>query len=239
LLLAAQVPGCIYEIDMFRRFTLNGPGFLSYFRSAGGRRDLGKSRVLWSMFLTFCAQLLLGCATTRSLPTDYVLGTQGGPAQPANSGPVKVYVDKAEVPAYLARRNLASIEGDKVRYSPGGLWAAPLDETIALAVATNLSNAGISALGFQPVQRPPAHTLDVIIRFPHFEGRQTGDVVVAGRWRIVSATGATLATNAFSIRRSGWKPGGDARLVALLSEAVLKLSLQIAKAVPQGPVASE
>jgi uncharacterized lipoprotein YmbA len=128
------------------------------------------------MIVTICAQLVLGCTTTRPPPTDFVLGIQGGPAQPPNSGTVKVYVHKAEVPAYLARRNLASTEGDKVRYSSAGLWAAPLDETIALAVAANLSGAGISAVGFQPLQRPPAHTLNLIIRFTNFEGRQTGDV---------------------------------------------------------------
>jgi uncharacterized lipoprotein YmbA len=183
------------------------------------------------MVLTFCAELLLGCAMTRPLPIYFVLGTQGGAAQPAKPGMLKVYVHKVELPAYLARRNLASIEGDEVRYSPRGLWAAPLDETIARAVAANLSGAGIPAVGFRLLQPPPAHTLDVIIRITHFEGQQTGDVMVAGSWRIASSSDATLATNSFSIRRSGWKPGDDARLVALLSEAVLQLSLQIERAV--------
>jgi uncharacterized lipoprotein YmbA len=227
---------------MFRRFNLSESGFLklNHFLSGGGwRRDLGNSRALWSMVLTICAQLLLGCATASLGPTLFVLGTQGGPAQPANSGAVEVYIHKAEVPAYLARRNLASMEDDKVRYSPTGLWAAPLDETVPLAIAANLSGAGIPAVGFQPSQRPPAHTLDVFIRFTHFEGRQTGDVIVAGSWSIVSSTGATLANNSFSIRRPGWKPAGDARLVALLSEAVLKLSLQILRAVQHRPVASQ
>ena len=123
------------------------------------------------------------------------------------------------------------MEGNEVRYSPRGLWAAPLDETIASAVAANLSGAEIPAVGFRPTQRPPAHTLDVIIRITHFEGHQTGDVIVAGTWRIASSSGTTVATNSFSIRRSGWKLGDDARMVALLSEAVLKLSLQIARAV--------
>jgi uncharacterized lipoprotein YmbA len=183
------------------------------------------------MALTLCAGLMLGCATTRPALTYFVLGTQGGPAQTPHSGPIEVYVDGADVPAYLARRNLASMEGNQVQYSPRGLWAAPLDETIALAVAANLSGAGIPAVGFRRTQRPPAHTLEVIIRITHFEGHQTGDVIVAGTWRIASASGATVATNSFSISRSGWKPGSDARLVALLSEAVLKLSLQIANAV--------
>jgi uncharacterized lipoprotein YmbA len=227
---------------MFRRFNLSESGFFrpSYFLSDGGWRcGRDKSKALWSMTLTICAQLLLGCTTTPPGPTDFVLSTQGGPAPPANSGAGKIYIHKAEVPAYLGRRNLASTEGDNIRYSSTGLWAAPLEETIPLAIAANLSGAGIPAAGFQPLQRPPAHILDVFIRFTHFEGRQTGDVLVEGRWRLVSSTGATLATNSFSIDRSGWKPGGDARLVALLSEAVLKLSLQIVKAVQQGPVASE
>ena len=184
--------------------------------------------LIWPTALMLCAGLLLGCATTRPSLTYYVLGTQGGPAQ---SGPIKVYVEKVEVPADLARRNLASMEGNEVQHSPRGLWAAPLDETIASAVAANLSGAEIPAVGFRPTQRPPAHTLDVIIRITHFEGHQTGDVIVAGTWRIASSSGTTVATNSFSIRRSGWKLGDDARMVALLSEAVLKLSLQIARAV--------
>jgi uncharacterized lipoprotein YmbA len=186
--------------------------------------------LIWPTALMFWAGLLLGCATTGPSLTYYILGTQGGPAQ---SGPIKVYVEKVEVPADLARRNLASMEGNEVRYSPRGLWAAPLDETIASAVAANLSGAGIPAVGFRPTQRPPARTLDVIIRITHFEGHQTGDVIVAGTWRIASPLprGATVASNSFSIRRSGWKLGDDARMVALESEAVLKLSLQIARAV--------
>ena len=184
--------------------------------------------LIWPTALMLCAGLLLGCATTRPSLTYYVLGTQGGPAQ---SGPIKVYVEKVEVPADLARRNPASMEGNEVQHSPRGLWAAPLDETIASAVAANLSGAEIPAVGFRPTQRPPAHTLDVIIRITHFEGHQTGDVIMAGTWRIASASGTTVATNSFSIRRSGWKLGDDARMVALLSEAVLKLSLQIARAV--------
>src|ERR1700739_517244 len=98
---------------MFRRFHLSQVGFLQakYFLPRGWRRpDLGKSRALWSMVLTLCAQLLLGCTMRRQGPTYFVLGTQGGPPQPANSGAVKVYVHKAELPAYLARQNLASTE---------------------------------------------------------------------------------------------------------------------------------
>jgi uncharacterized lipoprotein YmbA len=221
---------------MFRRFNLSKSGFLKlkYLLSAAGQRcRTGKLNGFWPAALMLWAGLLLGCATTRPSVTYFVLGTQGGPAQ---SAPIKIYVDRVQVPDYLAPRNLASIEGDEARYSHSGLWAAPLDETIALAVASNLSNAGIAAVGFRPHQQPPAHALDVIIRVTHFEGHQTGDVIVAGTWRVASSSGATLAGNSFSIRRSGWKPGGDARLVALLSEAVLKVSLQIAKA---GPVAKE
>ena len=63
--------------------------------------------------------------------------------------------------------------------------------------------------------------------------------MVAGSWRIVSSNDTTLAIDSFSIRRSPWKPAGDARSVALLSEAVLRLSVQILKAVQQRPVASQ
>src|SRR6202007_1384237 len=84
-------------MDMSCRFNLSEPGFLklNYFLSdRGRRRDLGKLRALRSMIVTICAQLVLGCTTTRLPPTDFVLGIQGGPAQPPNSGTVKVYVHK-------------------------------------------------------------------------------------------------------------------------------------------------
>ena len=106
--------------------------------------------------------------------------------------------------AVFMNRHVSPIQSER---APTGLWAAPLDESIPLAIAANLSGAEIPAVGFWPHQRPPAHTLDVIIRFTHFEGRQAGDVMVAGNWRIVSSNGGRwrLIPSRFVVR-AGSRP---------------------------------
>jgi hypothetical protein len=49
------------------------------------------------------------------------------------------------------------MNGDQVRYSPTGLWALSLDQTISLGIASNLNRLGIPAAGFQPSFTVPAH----------------------------------------------------------------------------------
>jgi uncharacterized lipoprotein YmbA len=184
-----------------------------------------------TILLTLCAGLLLGCATTEPLPTFFVL-SRGNPTKPLRlSGPVRVYVRRVEVPAYLLRRNLATMHGQEIRYAPAALWALPLDQTIAIGVAANLTRMGISAVGFQPMQTPPTHQYEVVIRITHFEGHETGDVLLDGNWRVTTPNGDTVASRPISIRRSGWEPGHYAQLVTLLSDGITELSKRIAAAV--------
>jgi uncharacterized lipoprotein YmbA len=180
------------------------------------------------ILLTLCAGLLMGCATTEPLPTYFIL-SRGSPAKSVHlSSPVRVYVRRVEVPAYLLRRNLATFHGQEIRYAPEALWALPLDQTIALGVAANLTRDGVPAVGFQPPEAPPTHQYEVVIRITHFEGHENGDVLLAGSWRVTTPDGETVASRPVSIRRSGWEPGRYARLVALLSDGIAELSSRIA-----------
>jgi len=120
--------------------------------------------------------------------------------------------------------------GDQIRYSPTGLWALPLDQTISLGIASNLNRLGISAAGFQPAFSVPAHTYDVAVHITHFEGRESGDVLLSGTWQVLGSGGGVVAGNSVTIRRAGWTFGNDTQLVSLLSSAVTELSEQIARA---------
>jgi uncharacterized lipoprotein YmbA len=175
--------------------------------------------------------LLFGCATTEPLPTYFVLTGTGATAKPARpAAAVRVYVRRVEVPAYLNRTNLASMHGDQIRYSPTGLWALSLDQTISLGIASNLNRLGISAAGFQPAFSVPTHTYDVAVHITHFEGHETGDVLLTGNWQILGPGGGVVASKSVTIRRAGWAFGNDAQLVALLSSEITELSEQIARA---------
>jgi uncharacterized lipoprotein YmbA len=174
--------------------------------------------------------LFFGCATTEPLPSYFVLTPAGAPAPVRPASAVRVYVRRVEVPAYLTRTNLASMQGDQIRYSPTGLWALPLDQTISLGIASNLNRLGISAAGFQPAFAVPSHTYDVAVHTTHFEGHETGEVILFGSWQVLSAGGGAVATRSVTLRRAGWTFGNDAQLVALLSSEITELSDQIAKA---------
>ncbi|MBV9733928.1 MAG: membrane integrity-associated transporter subunit PqiC [Verrucomicrobia bacterium] len=178
--------------------------------------------------------LLLGCATTEPLATYFMLTGAGATAKAAKPPPpaaaVRVYVRRVEVPAYLNRTNLASMHGDQIRYSPTGLWALSLDQTISLGIASNLNRLGISAAGFQPSFSVPAHTYDVLVHVTHFEGHESGDVLLSGNWQVLGPGGGVVASKSVAIRRAGWTFGNDGQLVALLSSAVTELSDQIARA---------
>jgi uncharacterized lipoprotein YmbA len=184
-----------------------------------------------TILLPVSLSLLLGCATTEPLPTYFVLTPAGAgtkPARPASA--VRVYVRRVEVPAYLNRTNLASMNGDQIRYSATGLWALSLDQTISLGIASNLNRLGISAAGFQPAFSVPSHVYDVAVRITHFEGHENGDVILSGNWQILGAGGGVVASKSVTIRRTGWTFGNDAQLVSLLSSEISELSEQMARA---------
>lgn len=185
-----------------------------------------------TILLSVAASLLFGCATTEPLPTYFVLTGIGGTAKPARpAATVRVYVRRVEVPAYLNRTNLASMHGDQIRYSPTGLWALPLDQTISLGIASNLNHLGIPAAGFQPAFSVPAHTYDVAVHITHFEGHENGDVILSGNWQVLGSGGGVIAGKSVTLRRSGWTFGNDAQLVALLSSELSELTGQIARVV--------
>ena len=184
-----------------------------------------------TILLAMGVSLLFGCATTEPLPVYFVLTGAGATARLSRpAAAVRVYVRRVEVPAYLNRTSLASMNGDQIQYSPTGLWALPLDQTISLGIAANLSRLGISAAGFQPAFNVPVHTYDVTVHITHFEGHENGDVLLSGNWQVLGSGDGVIASKSVAIRRTGWTFGNDAQLVTLLSSALNELAGQIARA---------
>jgi uncharacterized lipoprotein YmbA len=76
----------------------------------------------------------------------------------------------------------------------------------------------------------PAHTYEVAVHITHFEGHESGEVLLSGDWRVLGPGGGVVASKSVTIRRAGWTFGNDAQLVASLSSAIAELSDQIARA---------
>ena len=183
-----------------------------------------------TILLPVAVSLLLGCATTEPLATYFLLMPPGASTKISRpAATVRVYVRRVEIPAYLSRTNLASMNGDQVHYSPTGIWALTLDQTISLGIASNLNRDGIPSAGFQPSFSVPAHSYEVAVHVTHFEGHENGDVILAGNWQVTSLGGGVIASKAVTIRRTGWTFGNDVQLAALLGSEVTELSNQIAQ----------
>jgi uncharacterized lipoprotein YmbA len=172
-----------------------------------------------------------GCATTEPLPTFYSLGPGGdvhSTLKQSTARSVRVYVNRAIVPAYLSRTNLASFRNNQIEYSNSAFWATSLDQAIAQAVALNLNSFGVPAIGFQAMSNPPTHSDEIAIRIAQCEGHDSGEAVLSGVWELRSGSGAVISSKSFAIHRRGWQPGHYPSLAALLADEVTELSKQIA-----------
>jgi uncharacterized lipoprotein YmbA len=186
---------------------------------------IGKaSRLLILLFVS-------GCATTEPLPTFYTLGPGGdvhSTLKQSTARSVRVYVNRAIVPPYLSRTNLAGFRNNQVEYSASAFWATSLDQAIAQAVALNLNSDGIPAIGFQAMSGSPAHTYEIGIRIVQCAGYDSGEAVLSGVWELRSASGDVISSQPFAIHRSGWQPGHYPSLATLLADEVTELSKRIA-----------
>ena len=172
-----------------------------------------------------------GCATSEPLPEFYTLGPGGdihSKIKQSAARSVRVYVNRVILPAYLNRTNLASFRNNQVEYSSYAFWAAPLDQSIAQAVALNLTAFGITAFGFQPMASPPPHSYEITIRVTQCGGYDSGEVVLSGVWELRSPDSSIIKSKPFAIHRSGWRPGHYSSLAMLLADEVTELSKQIA-----------
>jgi len=189
------------------------------------------------LFRTFAAvsvgAFFLGCAAKEPLTSFYVLG-QPKKIRSAPGGGATVYVNRVEIPAYLARTSLVTMKsGVEVEYSPTARWAEPLDQGISRAVADALNqNSGFRAYSFSPTVPPPAHSYDIRIRIERFEGNDNGKVVLQARWEITTTDSSeAIATHRINLQRTGWKPGDYAALARLLTDEISEMSRQIAHSI--------
>jgi uncharacterized protein len=189
------------------------------------------------LFRTFAAistaAFFLGCAAKEPLTSFYVLG-RPKKIRSAPGGGTAVYVNRVEVPAYLARTSLVTMKsGVEVEYSQSARWAEPLDQGISRAVADALNqNSGFRAYSFSPSGPPPPHSYDVRVRIERFEGNDNGKVTLQARWEVTSADSSeAIATHKVNLQRNGWHPGDYGGLVRLLTDEISEMSRQIARSI--------
>jgi uncharacterized lipoprotein YmbA len=196
-----------------------------------------------AMTLVLCAAgaALAGCAQPGEPVRHYVIDTveQRPAVRPVSGqpGPI-VAVSPIGLPEYLNQSGIVTrTQGNEVVRAESHVWAGPLAEEIARAVAENLSAMLPTervTLGAARRAIPVDYTVDIEI--VNFERDAAGNAVdLVARWMLFRGDERNLLV----MRRSQFrKPasGSDYRdTVAVMGEAVAALSEEIALAIGQGP----
>lgn len=192
-----------------------------------------------------CLPLLLAVAACGSSPaTHFYLLKPGDPAaidraQPGGKAP-RIGIAPVDFPAYLDRPQIMTRTGSsEIHLSEIHRWAEPLRDNFARVLAANLSRMLDTAeVGIEPsrLRVPADYRLAVDVR--QFDASREGEVMLVAYWSLSGGD----APDAVTLRRSEIslttrRPGDYAGMVEALSEAVARLSLEIAEAIRDLPPA--
>ncbi len=172
--------------------------------------------------------LLAGCASAK--PKFYTLDSTALPAA-ALSSHISVMVGPVSVPASVDQPQfVVQVAPNRVDVDEFNRWASPLNESIARALAADLS----SQLGTPDVTAAPlanfAPQYRVAVDVQRFESVKGQEAVVEAVWVVRSAAGGQTRTGRTVAREPVAGDGFDA-LAAAHSRALARISADIAAAI--------
>jgi uncharacterized lipoprotein YmbA len=181
-----------------------------------------------SLLVSALVATLVGCGSAAS--RFYRLDTT---ATPDNAPPVQtaVMVGPVSVPAAVDRPEfVVQVAPNRVEVEEFNRWAAPLDDSIARAVAGDLSVllATPSVATAPLADFNPAY--NVTINVQRFESVRGEEAVVDAVWAVRSAAGGKTRSGR-TIAREAVQGEGFDTLAAAHSRAIAKLSEDIAAAI--------
>lgn len=175
---------------------------------------------------------LSGCGS--SPPTQFItLSPNRGAAAADQQGQKPVMVGKVDLPPELDRLPLVSFgSGGKIEVDGSVRWAAPLGETVRRTLAVDLAaRLGRDHVVLPGQPRPPGGVRTVVVTIEQFAPEPGGQVNLFADWSLVeSGTHRVLVSRHASLHAQA-KSTDSTQLAAAMSEAVAKLSDQIAVAV--------
>jgi uncharacterized lipoprotein YmbA len=181
-----------------------------------------------SLLVLALAVMLVGCgsASSRFYRLDTTATANNAPAVPTT-----VMVGPVSVPAAVDRPEfVVQVAPNRVEVEEFNRWAAPLDDSIARAVAGDLSVllATPSVATAPLADFNPAY--NVTINVQRFESVRGEEALVDAVWTVRSATDGQTRSGRTIAREAVQGQGFDA-LAAAHSRAIAKLSEDIAAAI--------
>jgi uncharacterized lipoprotein YmbA len=187
-------------------------------------------RIAHMLSIAFVAAAAAGCgtsATARFYTLDSTATPEGAP-----TASYAVAVGPVSVPATVDRPQLVvQVAPNRVALEEFNRWAAPLDNSIARAVAGNLAVLlGTPRVATAPVAPDFAPAYRVAIDVQRFESVPGEVVLVEAMWTVRQAKGGETRSGRTVVREPVQGDGFDA-LAAAHSRALAKVSSDIAVAI--------
>jgi uncharacterized lipoprotein YmbA len=182
--------------------------------------------------LGVCLLGLSGCASsppTRFYALPSLSGAEAAPPAASHNltlgvGPVMLppYLDRAQIVTRASRARLVLGEFDQ--------WAASLQDTILRVLAENLSLLiPTDRVLLHPWSRTPEPDYQVAVEVIQFDAGPSGEVVLAVRWRLLSANEQELVMRKARFTAAAGKQDYEATVIAM-GQTLEALSQDIAAA---------
>ena len=165
-----------------------------------------------------CLLGLSGCASsppTRFYVFPSLSGAETAPPSAPHDltlgvGPVTLhpYLDRLQIVTRASHARLILGEFDQ--------WAAPLQDTITRALAENLSLLiPTDRVLLHPWSRTAEPDYQVQVEVTQFDAGPNGEVILAGRWRILSPDGKELVTRKARLTAAAGRQDYEATVIAM------------------------
>lgn len=166
--------------------------------------------------LLTAALLLAACAGTPPQTRYYTLDTQ------SFSQPEKAVQIQVETAQFLAGDALVYRDSaDTLTFARHHLWAEPLPQAAAKALAAQMNRTGTARYGIEAGDQGR-----VAVTFHNFQGNFDGEVFISGYARFFDASGSLKATRNFSVR-TAQQGDGYAAMVQAMNRALAVVAAQI------------
>ncbi len=194
-------------------------------------------RVILAGVLSLC---LAGCSFLKPsgiTPRTYVLTPvqPGAASVPAGSTNVVIGMRPVKVPGYLSGKGFAMRNGsNEILYLEGAEWAERMDNALQRVVAANLCSLIPTDQVRLSLWNMETVSFQIEINVEQFDVDANGVAELKAWWRVLSSSGAPIASGRFSEERKGPSPKIDTDgSAASMSALVADFSEMLAQAIRQ------
>lgn len=184
--------------------------------------------------LLVAALLSAGCGRTTPVAYYRLTAVADGrtPATSFLPSPVVIGIGPVALPEYLDRSQIVTRRGaNRLLLADSHRWAEPLADNIARVVRENLARSlGNERLLLHPWPVSAGVDRQVVIDILGFEAGDDGSILLEAAWSLKDAAGKVLLARRSSHRLSVAQPQDYDLQVGMLSEALARLSEEIAAA---------